>query len=367
MKSTRAQDERFMDEALKLAVKGAGWTNPNPMVGAVIVKNGKIIGKGYHRRAGSAHAEIEALADAGARASGATLYANLEPCSHFGKTPPCVEAIINAGIKRVGCSAIDPNPQVQGHGIARLKQFGISVSVGARSKEARTLNEAFFVFHEKKRPFIALKFAMSLDGKIATRSGDSRWITNAQARKYARSLRRNYQAILIGINTVLRDNPHLGARISGVPDPLRIILDGALKIPLGSKVLRDKNVLIFTTKRSNHKKRKKLTDDGISVVICPGSLISLPFVMKELARREIVSVFVEGGGSVLGSFVDAKLVDKVYAFYAPIIIGGASAISAVGGRGADSIRQSLRLKDTVIKTFGDNILIRGCINHGKVR
>ncbi len=365
MRTISTQDEKFMDKALKLAEKGAGWTNPNPMVGAVIVKNGKIIGHGYHRRAGSAHAEIEALADAGPRASGATLYTNLEPCPHFGKTPPCVEAIINAGIKRVVCSAIDPNPQVQGHGVRRLKQFGISVSVGTRQKEARALNEAFFAFHEKKRPFVALKFAMSLDGKIATRSGGSRWITNEQARKYARSLRRNYQAILVGINTVLQDNPHLGLRISGASEPLRIILDGALRISLASKVLRDKNVLIFTTRRADKKKYKKLMREGIQVVTCLGNSIALPFVMKELVRREITSVFVEGGGAVLGSFIDAELVDKVYAFYAPIIIGGEAAVSAVSGKGASSIKQSLRLKNTTLKTFGDNILISGYVFNDK--
>ena len=369
------RDEKFMDEALKLGAKGAGWTAPNPMVGAVIVsagggsasggKNGKIVGRGYHRITGGPHAEIEALADAGRSARGATLYVNLEPCAHFGRTPPCAEAIIKAGIKRVACSAVDPNSLVHGRGIAKLKSAGVSVSVGARGKEARALNEAFFVFHEKKRPFIALKFASSLDGKIAARSGDSRWITNEEARKYARNLRRNYQAILVGINTVLHDDPHLGLRIKGVPDPLRIILDSALRIPLGSKILRDNNVLIFTTRRADSKKYKKLTDDGISVVKFPTGRISLSSVMKELARREIISVFVEGGGEVLGSFVDAKLVDKVHAFYAPILIGSESAVSAVSGKGAGTISESLRLKNTTLKKFGDNILVSGYVDRGK--
>src|SRR3990167_1206134 len=232
---SRARDETFMDEALWLAKKGAGWTAPNPMVGAVVVKSGKIIGRGYHRRAGSAHAEIEALAAAGRSARGATLYVNLEPCAHFGKTPPCTEAIINAGIKRVVCSAIDPNPQVQGRGVARLKQFGIAVSISVRKEEARSLNEVFFVFHEKKRPFVALKFAMSLDGKLAARTGDSKWITGGKARSFARDLRGNYQAILVGVNTVIRDNPHLGARTKGKKDPLRIILDSRLHIPRNAR------------------------------------------------------------------------------------------------------------------------------------
>src|SRR3989338_2654653 len=369
------RDEKFMDEALKLGAKGAGWTAPNPMVGAVIVsagggsasggKNGKIVGRGYHRITGGPHAEIEALADAGRSARGATLYVNLEPCAHFGRTPPCAEAIIKAGIKRVACSAVDPNSLVHGRGIAKLKSAGVSVSVGARGQEARALHEAFFVFHEKKRPFIALKFASSLDGKIAARSGDSRWITNEEARKYARNLRRNYQAILVGINTVLHDDPHLGLRIKGVPDPLRIILDSALRIPLGSKILRDNKVLIFTTRRADRKKYKKLTDDGISVVKFPTGRISLSSVMKELARREIISVFVEGGGEVIGSFVDAKLVDKVYAFYAPILLGGATSVSAVSGKGAGTISESLRLKNTTLKKFGDNILVSGYVDRGK--
>src|SRR3990167_9369791 len=247
MKSTATADERFMGEALKLAEQGIGRTSPNPMVGAVVVRAGKIIGRGYHRRAGSAHAEIEALAAAGRSARGATLYVNLEPCAHFGKTPPCTESIINAGIKRVVCSAIDPNPQVHGRGVARLKQFGIFVSVGVRKEEALALNEAFFVFHEKKRPFVALKFAMSLDGKLATKKGDSQWITGEKARTFARGLRGTYQGIVVGVNTVIRDNPHLGARKRGVKDPVRIIVDSHLRIPLHARVLRDANVIIATT------------------------------------------------------------------------------------------------------------------------
>ena len=365
MNDSAPEDITYLKLALRLAKKGLGRTFPNPMVGAVVVKDGKIVSHGYHRKAGLPHAEIEALHIAGRNAKGATLYINLEPCNHWGKTPPCADAIIKANIARVVCSSRDPNPDVNGKGIRALRRAGINVSVGALSAEAEALNEGFFTFHKAGRPSVAIKFASSLDGKIATRSGDSRWITNEQARKYARSLRRNYQAILVGINTVLRDNPHLGVRISGVPDPLRIILDSALRIPFGSKILRDDNVLIFTTRRADQKKYKKLTDDGISVVKFPTGRISLSSVMKELARREIISVFVEGGGEVLGSFVDAKLVDKVYAFYAPILLGGADSVGAVSGKGAGSIRESLRLKNTTLKRFGDNILVSGYIDRGK--
>lgn len=365
MDNVTPKDIEYLKLALRLAKKGLGRTYPNPMVGAVLVKNGKIVSRGYHRKAGLPHAEIEALRIAGTRAKGSTLYINLEPCDHWGRTPPCVPKIVEAKVARVVCCSLDPNRKVCGKGIRALRRAGIKVSVGALFAEAEILNEDFFNFHRQGRPFTAIKFASSLDGKIATRSGDSQWITNEQARKYARSLRRNYQAILVGINTVLRDDPHLGVRISGVPDPLRIILDGALKIPLGSKVLRDKNVLIFTTRRANQKKCKKLINEDIQVVMCPSNSISLPFIIRELVRREIISVFVEGGGAVLGSFIDAKLVDKVYAFYAPILIGGETAVSAVSGKGVSFIRESLRLKNVVRKTFGDNILISGHVFNEK--
>src|SRR3989344_7610379 len=356
MKSARAQDERFMDKALKLAVKGAGWTAPNPMVGAVIVKNGKIIGHGYHKKAGGPHAEIEALASAGADSRGATLYVNLEPCSHFGKTPPCVEALINAGIKRVVCSAIDPNPRVQGHGIAMLKQFGSSVSVGARQKEARALNEAFFVFHEKRRPFVALKFAMSLDEKLATRTGDSKWITGEDSRCFARGLRGAHQAILVGVNTVIRDNPHLGARTKGKKDPVRIIVDSHLRIPQNAHVLRDANVIIATTSRATMVKIKNLKKHGIRVRVFKGARVPIRKLLAELRKEEIISVFVEGGGEILGSFIDAKVADKAYVFCAPILVGGTDAHS-IGGRGIQKNAQALRFKEMSVKTLWRDILI----------
>ncbi len=356
MNNIRARDEMFMDEALKLGAMGVGWTNPNPMVGAVIVREGKIIGRGYHRKAGGAHAEIEALAGAGRNARGATLYVNLEPCSHFGKPPPCTEAIINAGIKRVVCSAIDPNPQVQGRGITRLKQFGIKVSTGARKAEARALNEAFFVFHEKRRPFVALKFAMSLDGKLASRTGDSKWITGKEARRFARDLRGAHQAILVGVNTVIRDNPHLGARMKGKKDPLRIIVDSHLRIPPHAKVLRDTNVIIATTAGTPKSQIKNLEKRGIRVLTFKGAHVPIRKLLAELRKQEIISVFVEGGGEVLGSFIDAKIADKAYIFCAPLLVGGTDAHS-IGGKGVATIVQALRFKRVSLKTFGDDVLI----------
>ncbi|MBI2018424.1 bifunctional diaminohydroxyphosphoribosylaminopyrimidine deaminase/5-amino-6-(5-phosphoribosylamino)uracil reductase RibD [Candidatus Daviesbacteria bacterium] len=333
---TYTQDEFFINETLKLAKKGVSWTYPNPMVGALIVKGGRMIGKGYHKVFGLPHAEIEALQKCKENPKGATLYVNLEPCSHFGKTPPCVDTIIQAGITRVVCATLDPNPKVRSFGLAKLQKAGIEVLVGVLESEARTLNEAFFTFHEKKRPFIALKFAASLDGKIATRTGESKWITNEKARKYARSLRGQYQAVLVGINTVLKDNPHLGVRMKGKKDPLRIILGQRVQIPDDAQVLRDQNVLII--------KAKKIHD-----------------LLSVLREKEIISILVEGGGSVLGSFVDAKVVDKVYAFHAPILVGGKKAISAIAGQGVQTISQSIHLKNLSYKRFDDNLLTIGYV------
>jgi diaminohydroxyphosphoribosylaminopyrimidine deaminase/5-amino-6-(5-phosphoribosylamino)uracil reductase len=256
-------------------------------------------------------------------------------------------------------ATLDPNPLVSGDGIARLRQAGMSVSIGTLDEEAKVLNEAFFGFHEMHRPFIAIKFAASLDGKIATVNHDSKWITNEKARRYARALRSQYQAVLVGVNTVIDDDPHLGARISGKSDPLRIILDSTLRIPPKSQVLRDNNVLIITTKKAPEAKRKALIDQGIPLFIVPGNQIELSKVRKELVRREIISILVEGGGTVIGSFVDNRLVDKVYAFYGPLIIGGTDSVAAIGGQGAAAISQSLQLTNLTYKKIDDTTLIRG--------
>lgn len=327
------EDSKYLKQTLKLAKKGMGWVNPNPMVGAILVKRGRIIGQGYHKRAGLPHAEIEALKSCKTDPKGATLYVNLEPCSHFGRTPPCVDKIIQSAVKRVVCSTLDPNPKVSGQSAAALKKVGIAVSVGRLADKARVLNEAFFTFHQKKRPFIALKFAVSLDGKMATYTGDSKWITNEKARKFARSLRGQYQAVVVGLNTVLKDNPHLGVRIRGRKDPLRIILNAGVQISKDARIFRDKNFLIVNT--------KKIED--------------LLVLLKE---KGIISILVEGGGKTLGSFIDAQLVDKVYAFHAPILIGGEKAVT-IGGKGAKTIQDALHLKEILYKRFNDNLLIAG--------
>lgn len=357
MQALTQRDIGYLNEALSLARKGEGRTLPNPMVGALVVRGGRVVGRGYHRKLGGAHAEIEALRAAGARAQGATLYVTLEPCGHFGRTPPCAHAILRSGIRRVVCIMRDPNPRVAGKGFSRLRRAGVMVSVGGPLKEAEDLNEGFFFFHNARRPFVAIKFAASLDGKLATRTGDSKWITNARARAYARALRGGYQAILVGINTVLRDDPHLGVRRKGWSDPLRVVLDSTLRIPQTSRVLRDTNVLILTTSRANPAKKARLVARGVGVVSL-GAALTVRAILKELTRRGIVSVFVEGGASVLGSFVDAGVVDKAYIFHAPLIIGG-DGKGAIGGRGARTVSRALRLTRIERLNFGDSTLTSG--------
>lgn len=354
------EDIKFLKETLVLAKKGMGWVNPNPMVGAVIVKDGKVVGKGYHKKYGAPHAEAEAIRFARtspARLNRATLYVNLEPCSHFGKNPPCTDAIIKAGIKKVVCSNIDPNPQVAGKGIKILQDNGIEVKVGSLEEEARVLNKAFFTFHEKKRPYLAIKFASSLDGKIATYTGDSKWITNEQAREYARNLRGEYQTVLVGINTILTDNPHLGVRVRRRKDPVRIILDPKLKIPAESQFLRDDNTIIVTTSQTEKNKKQAFLKKGIEMMVFEKGKIPIAELLSRLANKGIISVLVEGGGDTLGNFVDSGLVDKVYAFYAPILIGGKKGVSAIGGEGVEKITAAMRLKNVLFKKFDDNFLI----------
>ena len=353
----RRSEEAFMRECLRLAKKGAGFTNPNPMVGAIIVRRGRIIARGYHRAFGHPHAEIEALRAAKGDTKGATLYVNLEPCRHFGKTPPCTDAIIRAKIARVVCAVRDPNSIARG-GIGRLRRAGIKVSVGVLKREAVELNETFFTAHKMRRPFIALKFAASLDGKLATRTGDSKWITSEPARAYARRLRGTYQAVVVGVETVIADDPHLGARTKGLPDPLRVILDSTLRIPIDARVLRDPHAVIATTKHASVRKRRLLEDRGIRVLTFTGRRISLKQLLETLWKMNVTSVLVEGGGTVLGSFIDAGIVDKVYAFYAPVLIGGEKAV-AICGHGAGKVAGALRFKKSSIHRFNDTILVVG--------
>ncbi len=356
-----SNDIKFLKETIRLAKNGSGWTSPNPMVGCVIVKKDKIISRGYHKKYGGLHAEIEAFNNAKESVEGGTLYVNLEPCCYYGKTPPCTDAIIKSGIKKVVCCTLDPNKKVAGKGIKKLKKAGIKVEYGFLQEEAKELNEVFFTFHQKKRPFVALKFASSFDGKIATANGDSKWITNDVARKFARQLRGEYQAILVGANTIIKDNPHLGADGKKQKDPLRIILDAKLKISLGRQIFRDKNVLILTTSQCDKIKKEKFIKEGFEVCELLGRKISAKTILQVLKDRNISSVFVEGGSEALGTFVDEKLVDRVFVFHSPIFVGGVRSIGAVGGKGVKYIKDALRFKKPKITMFEDNILISAVV------
>lgn len=353
-----SEDELYINTALTLAKKGLSFTNPNPLVGAVIVKKGKVLSSGYHHQAGLPHGEIDALNSLKKSAEGATLYVNLEPCCFFGKTPPCADAVIRSGISKVVCSTLDPNPKVSGKGVKKLRENGIAVTVGILEEEAKKLNETYFTYQTKKRPFIVLKFAQSLDGKLATFSGDSKWITNQRSRDFARSLRANFQGILVGINTILNDDPHLGVRKKGFKDPVRIILDNDLKIPLNAQVLRDNNVIIATTKKADQKKLKILQEKNIQVLIFNGENIPLDKLIRKLYDLEIISVLVEGGGEVLGSFIDKKMFDKVFIFIAPILIGGKKA-KTIGGQGVYQIQDALKLNKITLKKIKEDLLITG--------
>src|SRR3990167_9481765 len=350
-------DQQFMRHALARARRAPlTVVAPNPRVGAV-VKNGKIIGGGYHAKFGGPHAEAVALSRCKVSPRGATLYVTLEPCCHWGKTPPCTEAIFRAGIKKVIYAIEDPHPFMKGKGMKILRQKGIKVEIlsplerggrgadGVCVHEAKRLNESFFYFHRSELPFVAVKVATSLDGRIATRRGDSKWITSEAARKYAREkIRSEYQAILAGVNTILRDDPCLCIRKKGVTDPVRIIFDSALQTPLRAKVLRDERVILCVSNKVESYKIKKFERKGVKIWKFTGRRIPIQPLLRRLAREGINSVLVEGGGEVIGSFMDAKAINKVYWFHAPIIIGGREAIPSVGGTGAAKLLQAIHLK-----------------------
>jgi diaminohydroxyphosphoribosylaminopyrimidine deaminase/5-amino-6-(5-phosphoribosylamino)uracil reductase len=350
----------YMKRALYLASKATGWVSPNPMVGAVLVKDGAIVGEGYHKKAGGSHAEIFCLKEAKKKANGATLYVNLEPCSHFGRTPPCTEAIIKAGVSKVVIAMTDPNPLVAGKGIEMLKRNGIEVIEGILEREAKQLNEVFIKYITTGFPFIAVKIAATLDGKIATKTNSSKWITGELARQYVHELRHQYDAILVGINTILNDNPSLNCRLSGKKkNPIRIVLDNNLQIPLDAKVIKSAETpLIIFTVSDHSEKINKLNKLGAEVIVQNGKTkIDIKSVLKVLARKQITSILVEGGSEILWTFFANGLVDKFYKFVAPKIIGGKSSIPIVGGEGVDVIESAIKMKWHEVKFLGDDILM----------
>ncbi len=360
-------EEEYMKLALKLARRGSGRTSPNPMVGAVLVKDNRIIGRGYHRRYGGNHAEINALENASADPTGATLYVTLEPCCHYGKTPPCVDAIIRNRIGKVVIGTLDPNPQVNGESVKILNRHGIETRVGVLEEECRELNEAHFKYMATGRPLVTLKFAQTLDGRIATASGDSRWISSEEFRKLAHRLRALNDAILVGIDTVLADNPQLTVRLVRGRSPTRIILDSRLRMPLDAEIVRTRGiapVIIVTAAQAEGEKASRLREMGIEVLAVPPDTageIDLVGLLQLLGERTISSLLVEGGARVITSFLRQKLADKVVVAIAPKILG--KGIDAVGELNIARISQALKLTFEKISRAGEDIVVEARVNY----
>lgn len=374
--------ERFMRAAIELAKKGEGWTNPNPLVGAVIVKENQIIGQGWHHKYGDLHAERDALRDCRERGndpSGAQIFVTLEPCCHTGKQPPCVEAIVEAGIKKVVVGSRDPNPLVSGKGAAFLRERGVEVEEDFLRSECDALNFIFFHYITSKTPYVALKYAMTADGKIATAAGKSKWISCQESRDFVHQLRNKYSCIMAGIGTVLADDPLLTCRISGGRNPTRIICDSSLRLPLDSQLVqtaRDVPTIVACAANENRsqdqdcaalpdrdflEKEKALAKKGVQVIRCgssaSGNRVDLCLLMKKLGELGLDSVLVEGGGALNFSLLKAGLVQRVYSFVAPKIFGGAAAPSPVGGEGVLEVADAFSLEQTDARKIGSDILI----------
>lgn len=327
--------------------------SPNPLVGALIVKDGEVIAEGYHRRFGGAHAEVEAIRRARGPVKGATLYVNLEPCCHWGKTPPCVEAILQSGIEEVVIGNIDPNPQVGGKGIQFLREHGLRVRTGVLEAEGRELNRAYFKYHEEGLPFVTLKYAQSLDGRIATSTGDSRWISSERARRFAHRLRAIHDAVLVGIGTVLADDPQLTVRMIKGRNPLRVIIDSHLRIPQEAKVLQgDAPTLIATASVAPKEKAQALRQMGIEVVEVGGERVELSRLLKELASRGVLSLLVEGGQGVITSFLREGLADELVVIVAPLLIG--RGVEAIGDLGVRTLREAKTLRGVKLRRIGQD-------------
>ncbi|UCG13955.1 MAG: bifunctional diaminohydroxyphosphoribosylaminopyrimidine deaminase/5-amino-6-(5-phosphoribosylamino)uracil reductase RibD [Deltaproteobacteria bacterium] len=360
------EDEHFMRIALRLAARGVGHTSPNPMVGAVVVKDGELLGKGYHQEAGGPHAEIHALQRASTRARGACLYVTLEPCNHHGRTPPCTEAIIRSGVTRVVIGCSDPNPRVAGGGAGFLRSGGIRVEVGVLEEKCRRLNEPFIKHVTTGLPLVVAKVAASLDGKIASYRGDSQWISNERSRRFVHRLRHELDAIAVGVGTVIADNPRLTSRLprQKVRNPLRIILDTNLRTPPESQVVGDTGeapTLIATGPAPSRSRKDALEQLGVEILVLPleRGRVALSALLRELGNRGITSLLVEGGAEVHGAFFYENLVDKVYIFFAPKIIGGSDAVPMVGGTGVPTVAEASNLKQVRLRRLDDDIMVEG--------
>lgn len=360
-----------MKRALDLAAMALGRTSPNPVVGAVVVKDGEIVGEGYHQRAGTPHAEVHALRQAGAEARGATIYVTLEPCSHHGRTPPCANALIEAGIRRAVVATVDPNPLVAGRGLAILEEAGIETTVGVLQEQAIRLNQFFFKYIKTRRPYVTIKSAMTLDGKIATASGDSRWVSGEESRRVVHQMRNTYDAIMVGIGTVLKDDPLLNTRLDSVDsrDPVRVIVDSKLDLPLESQIVRTspgQNTLVFCSSHAEAARIEQLEQAGIEVIALPteNELLPLEQLLDELGRRELCSLLVEGGAEINANLIENGLADKIYLFIAPKIVGGRAAPSPVGGIGAGLMRDAIPVMSLETTVSGQDLLLTGYFNNG---
>ena len=356
-------DEKWMKRALRVAEKGRGRTSPNPMVGAILVKNGRVVGEGHHAKAGEDHAEMVALKEAREEVRGSTLYLNLEPCTHYGKTPPCAPEVIHAGIGRVVIGTDDPNPLVSGRGVESLRKAGIEVKVGVREEECRRLNEAFCKYILKKEPFMILKIAATLDGKIAAREGDSKWISGETSRRLVHRLRNQVDGVLVGIGTVLKDDPALTARIKGGRDPYRIILDSRLRISQEARVIgvSPSRTVVMTTEAAPKDKVENLEKKGVRILVLDSKegRVNLKSCVSKLGEMEMMSVLVEGGSQINGSFLDEGLVDKLLLFLSPKLIGDRRALGIFDGKGAGTLREAAVLRELRTRRIGEDILIEG--------
>lgn len=354
--------EFYMDLALQNARAMKGQTDPNPLVGSVIVNDNRVVGIGTHLKAGEPHAEIHALRMAGEKAKGGTIYVTLEPCSHHGRTGPCAVAIVEAGIKKVVIAALDPNPVVSGNGVKILQEAGIEVVIGIREKESQKMNEVFNKFIVEKKPFVTLKSGITLDGKIATHTSDSKWITSEEAREDVHHLRSQTMAILVGVNTVIKDDPELTARIPNGRNPIRVIMDSTLKIPLDAKVVNDQKAetWIFTSQHYDEDKKNTLETMGIDVFHTTGSdHVNPNDVVTILGEKLVSSLLIEGGGGINAAFFEQQLIDKVVLYMAPKLIGGSMSPSFMGGSGIDKMKDAVELSDAVITPIGKDFKFVG--------
>lgn len=353
-------DEQYMRLAIEIAKAGIGQTSPNPVVGAVVVKDGEIVGFGAHLKVGEPHAEVHAIRMAGEKAKGSTVYVTLEPCSHYGKTPPCADLLVETGVQRVVIATTDPNPLVAGKGIEKLRSAGIDVKLGVLKEEADELNRVFFHYIATKMPFVTLKYASSLDGKIATTTGESKWITSEAAREDVHRYRAVHDAILVGVNTVIADNPSLTVRLpEGGKNPIRIVLDTHLRTPLDANILNDcqAETWIVVGSEISVEKRKRYEKENVQIISMKKPHIDIDELLRVLGEKRITSLFVEGGSHVHDSFVRAKAVNEIVAYFAPKIIGGKQAPTPIGGIGFAGMADVMQLEIRRVETIGPDIKI----------